>query len=163
MSSAAYQKALQRAWRTRSAHAAPQNSAKTDPNACNFPRKFCEFFALNAPHVSNFRAHLLSRFFNECQQSLQNFCGQCARRARQNRAESHAKPRDFRSKPAHFGAQNARKQPQIAFKSCTDAVKHLQNFQKHFSVHRALAARLSAARKNAAKTDPLGRFWCYCV
>ena len=58
----------------------------------------------------------------------------------------HAKSRDFRSKPAQFRAKNVRKQPQSTLQNCTDAAHHLQHIQKHFSVHRALAAHLPRAK-----------------
>ena len=43
-------------------------------------------------------------------------------------------------------AQNQRKRPQITFKNCTDASHHLQHFNNHFRVQRALAARVSRGK-----------------
>ena len=73
-------------------------------------------------------------------------CSRCARLPRQNRAEPDAKSRDFRSNPAQFRAEAARKQPQITFENCNDAAYHLQHIQKHFSVRGALAARVQRAK-----------------
>ena len=56
---------------------------------------------------------------------------------RQNRTETPAKSRDFQSKPAQFGAQNARKQCKITSKRCIDASHHLH----HPSITSSCAAR----------------------
>ena len=74
---------------------------------------------------------------NDCQRSSHTFCGRCARAARQNHTKSDAKSRDFPSKPAQFGAQNARKQCKITSKRCIDASHHLH----HPSITSSCAAR----------------------
>ena len=78
--------------------------------------------------------------------SLHSFCGRCARLPRQKLAESRAKSRDFRSKPARFGAKNTRKRSQSTFKNCAEAAHHLQHIKNHFSMRGALAARLQRAK-----------------
>ena len=108
--------------------------------------KFSEFFARNAPHIANFAPTLIPKMHNSFQRSLHIFCGRCARAAHQNRAGFDTKSRDFRSKPAHFGAKNARKQPTITLKTCADAEHHLRHIQNLFGVPHAPAARLLYAK-----------------